>query len=167
MASVKDGLNELDQTHAVFSALTSFWWRLLVFFVCFWIGHYVALNAATGGQFLRAVWQDGPSHAFAESHLNPILAVISWFGVLILGCENPAGALYLFVVGTAFLIVRLSEDYYFHGFAVGLLIQPIHTLLVLGFAGGAPFDLAVTMIVLVTWEVGIGALYWWWWRQMR
>jgi hypothetical protein len=166
---VKDGLNELDQTHAIFSALGSFWWRLLIFFVCFWVGNYVGLNALTGGEFLRDVWQNGPGSAFAQSHLNPLMAALSWFGVLILGCVHPLGALYLFVVGTAFLIVRLSEDRYIHGFAIGLLLQPIHTLLVMGNQGssGGPFDFAVMIVVLVTWELGIGAMYWWCWRQMK
>lgn len=164
---MKDGLNELDPTYAIFSALGSFWWRLLVFFLCFWLGHYVGQNAYTGGPFLRELWQDGPSALFQQDHLNPIWVPLSWFWTLLSGCASPIGILYLFVVATAFLIVRLSEDHFSHGFAIGLLVQPLDTVLMAsprsGFLGG--FDLAVTVIVLVTYEVVIGGLYWWWLRQ--
>lgn len=166
---MKDGLNELDQTHAIFSALGSFWWRLLVFFLCFWIGHYFGLNALTGGEFLRNVWQNGLSALFDDGNLNPIWVPLSWFWTLIAGCSHPVGVLYLFLVGTAFLVVRLSEDHYLQAFVFALLAEPIHTVLVENHSGGgtSPFDLAVLIIVLVTYETVVGGLYWWYWRQLR
>jgi hypothetical protein len=166
---VKDGLNDLDQTHAVFAALGSFWWRLLVFFLCFWLGHYIGLNAYTGGEFLRSVWQNGPSALFQHGDLNPIVVPLSWFWTLLSGCAHPLGMLYLFVLATAFLIVRLSEDHFMHGFLIGLLVQPLHTVFVEWRDSGAlaDFDLVVTVIVLVTYEVVIGGLYWWYLRQLR
>jgi len=66
------------------------------------------MNAATGGDFLRTMWQDGPTVAFNQSHLNPVYVPLTWFGALLLGCENLLGVAYLFLVGAAFLIVRLS-----------------------------------------------------------
>ncbi len=164
---MKDGLNELDQTHAIFSALGSFWWRLLVFFGCFWLGHYVGLNALTGGEFLRNVWQNGLGALFEKGNLDPIWAPLSWFWTLIAGCSHPIGVLYLFLVGTAFLVVRLSEDHYMHAFVFALLAEPLHTIFVEHSGGTGGFDVAVLIIVLVTYEVVIGGLYWWYLRQLR
>jgi hypothetical protein len=165
---VKDGLNELDPTHAIFSALGSFWWRLLVFFICFWLGHYVGLNALTGGEFLRNVWQNGLGALFEKGNLDPIWVPLSWFWTLIAGCSHPIGVLYLFLVGTAFLVVRLSEDHYHYAFFFALLAEPLHTIVVENHSGaGGGFDLAVLIIVLVTYEIVIGGLYWWYLRQLR
>lgn len=163
---MKDGLNELDQTHAIFSALSSFWWRLLVFFLCFWLGHYIGLNSLTGGEFLRNVWKNGLGAMFEGGNLNPVWIPLHWFWTLIAGCSHPIGVLYLFLVATAFLVVRLSEDHYMHGFVFGLLAEPLHTVFVDGRAL-AGFDLTVMVIVLGTYEVVIGGLYWWYLRQLR
>ena len=167
---MKDGLNELDQTHAIFAALGSFWWRLLMFFLCFWVGHYVGLNALSGGEFLRNVWQNGIGALFEKGDLNPILVPLSWFWVLIAGCGHPIGVLYLFLVGTTFLVVRLSEDHYMHAFVFALLAEPLHTVFVEGSqsstaSGG--FDIAILIIVILTYEAVIGGLYWWYLRQLR
>lgn len=166
---MKDGLNELDQTHAIFSALGSFWWRLLVFFLCFWFGHYVGLNALTGGEFLRNVWQNGLGALFEGGSLNPIWVPLSWFWTLLAGCASPLGLLYLFLVATAFLVVRLSEDHYMHGFIFALLAEPLHTIFLHDHPAGTfyGFDLTVLIVVLVTYEVVIGGLYWWYLRQLR
>jgi hypothetical protein len=76
--------------------------------------------------------------------------------------------LYLFVLGAVFLVVRLSEDHYMHAFVFALLVEPLHTILVEDHrGGGGGFDLAVLIIVLVTYEAVIGGLYWWHLRQVR
>ena len=92
---------------------------------------------------------------------------MGWFWTLLSGRAHPLGLLYLFLLATAFLIVRLSEDHFIHGFAIGLLAQPIHTVLVQFSDSGTltGFDFAVTVVVLVTYEVVLGGLYWWYWRQ--
>jgi len=175
---MSDRLHELDQSHAIFSALSSFWWRLPILCGCFWFGHYVGLNATSGGQFLQQLWLDGPAAALGHSSLNPAFVPVSWFGTVLIGCENLWGIAYLFVIATTFLIVRLSEDYYIHGFAIALLGQTAYTVLVKAgildgsifsgsLSGAQIFDLIVAFLALFTWEVVVGALYWRCLRRMR
>jgi len=148
----------------IFAAMGSFWRRLVAFFGCCWVGHYVGVNAGTAGPFFRSIWQLGPRAILDQEQFNPILVPLSWFWTVISGCSYPLGLLQLFILATAFLIVRLSEDRYYHGFGIILLTQPIHSFLVEGGPQNG-VDLSVTLVILVTWETGVGALYWWFCRQ--
>ncbi len=168
-ALMSDRLHELDPTSAIFSALGSFWWRLLAFFACAWLAHYVGTNAYTAGGFFRDVWQNGPGAILDQERLNPILVPLGWLWALLSGCSNPLGLVQLFILATAFLFVRLSEDRFFHGFGIVLLTQPIHSFCVSlqdhGRLDG--LDLGIGLVILLTWETLVGGLYWWCWRQME
>ena len=158
-------LHELDQTHAIFSAMSSFWWRVLLFFGFCMFGHYVGVNCAGAGELIRDVWSNGPTAIFHHDNFNPLFVPLSWLWALLAGCENPAGVLQLFVLGVAFLFIWLSEDRFIHGFAIALLAQPVHTLLVVGTHNGRS-DFIIGVIVLVFYEAFAGFAYWWCLRQM-
>ena len=161
-------MHEMDSTSAIFEALGSFWWRLAAFFFCVWLGHYVGGNAFSAGEFFRDIWQNGPGVILQQEQLNPVLVPLGWLWTLLSGCSHPAGLLQLLVIAVAFLIVRLSEDRFHLAFAILLLIQPIHTFLVLAHDHDiAGFDLGVGVVILTTWEAGIVGLYWWFWQQME
>ena len=163
-----DRLHELDPTSAIFAALGSFWWRLVAFFLCCWLGHYVGINAYTAGEFFRDIWQNGPGAILEQEHLNPILVPLGWFWALLAGCTNPLGLLQFFILAVAFLFVRLSEDRFYHGFGIVLLTQPIHSFF--AFPQGHSLDgldWGFAIVILLTWETAIGGLYWWFCRQME
>jgi hypothetical protein len=164
-----DRLHELDPTSAIFSALGSFWWRLVAFFGSCWVGHYVGINAYTAGDFFRSIWQRGPRAIFDQEGLNPILVPLSWFWALLSGCAHPLGLLQLLIIATAFLIVRLSEDRFYAGFVLVLMAQPIHSFCVSLQDGGQfdGMDWGVALVILFTWEAAIVGLFWWFWRQME
>ena len=163
---MSDGLEEFDQTHAVFAAMSSFWWRVLLFFALCMFGHFVGENCAGAAQLARDVWSSGPGALFANDHLNPFLVPLSWMWTLLAGCEHPAGLLQLVALATAFLFVWLSEDRFIHGFAIVLLTQPLHTLLVTGTHHGRG-DFIIGLIVLAFYEIFTGFAYWWCLRQME
>jgi hypothetical protein len=85
---------------------------------------------------------------------------------LLTGCENPLGLLQLFVLGTAFLFVWLSEDRFIHGFVIALWAQPLHTFLVVGKHNDRG-DFIIGLIVLGLYEAFVGFVYWWCLRQME
>ncbi len=159
-------LHELDQTHAIFAAMSSFWWRVLLFFGFCVFGHYVGANCAGAGKLIRDVWSSGPGAIFSHDDFNPMFAPVSWLWTLLAGCENPVGVLQLFLLGAGFLFVWLSEDRFIHGFAIALLAQPLHTLLVVGRDNGRS-DFIIGLIVLACYEALAGFAYWWSLRQME
>lgn len=161
---MNDGLNELDQTHAVFSAMSSFWWRVLLFFALCMFGHFVGVNCAGAADMARNVWTGGPSALFESDSLNPAFVPVSWMWALLVGCGHPAGLLQLLALAIAFLFVWLSEDRYIHGFAIALMTQPLHSLLVEGHAHSRA-DVIAGLVVLAFFEVGVGAAYWFFLRQ--
>ena len=163
---MSDGMERLDQTHAVFSALSSFWWRVLLFFAFCMFGHYVGVNIASAGRVLRNVWSGGLGYIYSDSDLDPFLVPVSWLWTLLVGCEHPAGLLQLFLLGAAFLFVWLSEDRFVHGFAIALLAQPLHSFLVVG-THESRDDFIIGLIVLVFYESFAGFAYWWCLRQME
>jgi hypothetical protein len=164
-----DRLHELDPTSAIFSALGSFWWRLVAFFLCCWLGHYVGINAYSAGEFFRSILLRGPSAIFNQEGLNPILVPLDWFWALLSGCSHPLGLLQLLIIATAFLIVRLCEARFYAGFALVLLAQPIHSFCVSLQDGGGldAVEWGLALVILFTWEAAVIGLFWWFWRQME
>lgn len=162
---MSDRQHEFDQTRAIFSAMGSFWWRVALFFVLCWIGHYAGANAASAAEFLRGIWSGGPQAIFADSDLNPVLVPLSWIGMLLVGCRNGVGLLQLVALAVASLFVWLSEDRYIHGFAIAALTQPIDSFLVA--APGVSGDFFVGLVILLVWETFIGFTYWWCLQQME
>ena len=162
---MSDRQQDFDQTHAIFAAMGSFWWRMLVFFGLCFLGHYVGTNCASAGEFFRDVMARGPSALFQNSDLNPAWVPISWMGTLLVGCRDGFGLIQLVALAVGLLFVWLSEDRYIHGFAIAALSQPIDTFLVEG--TGSTSDFIIGLVVLGVWEAFVGLAYWWCWRQME
>ncbi len=162
---MNDRQHDFDQTHAIFAAMGSFWWRVLLFFVLCWVGHFVGANCASAGEFFRNVLSNGPKAIFEDSDLNPIWIPLSWFGTLLVGCRDGWGLLQLVALAVAFLFVWLSEDRYIHGLAIAALTQPIDTFLVVGTHSAG--DFVIGLVVLLVWEAFIGFVYWWCLQQME
>ena len=159
-------LHELDQTHAIFAAMSSFWWRILLFFAFCVFGHYVGVNCASAGELIRDVWSSGPSALFSHGDFNPVFAPLHWMWTLLTGCEHPVGVLQLFALGVAILFIWLSEDRFIHGFAIVLITQPLHSFLVTGWDNGRS-DFIIGLIVVGFYEAFAGFAYWWCLRQME
>ncbi len=162
---MSDRQDEFDQTHAIFAAMGSFWWRVALFFVLCCFGHYVGLNCASAGDLSRDVLANGPRAIFDNDDLNPVLVPVTWLGTLLVGCRDGWGLLQLVALAVAVLFVWLSEDRYIHGFAIASLTQPIDSFLVAG--TDSTGDFIIGMIVLVGWEMVIGFSYWWCLQQME
>lgn len=161
---MNDRLHEVDQTRAIFAALGSFWWRMAVFFLLCWLGHFVGQNCASAGEFFENVLSNGPRALFENRDLNPLTVPLSWMWTLLIGCENGYGVLQLAALAVALLFVRLSEDRFIHGFAIASLTQPIDSFLVA--VPHSVGDFTVGLIVLLGWEMFLGFAYWWCLRQM-
>ena len=157
--------HDFDQTHAIFAALGSFWGRILVFFACCFLGHYVGLNSASAAEYFENVWTNGPRAIFDHGDLNPIMVPISWLGTLLVGCRDGWGVIQLFVLGAAVLFVWLSEDRFIHGFAIASLTQPVDSFLVAVPEGGTA--VVVGLVVLVTWEAFVAGVYWLCWKRIE
>ena len=162
---MSDRQHDFDQTHAIFAAMGSFWWRVVLFFVLCWFGHFVGANCASAGEFFRNVWSNGPKAIFADSDLNPIWIPLSWIGTLLVGCRDGFGLLQLVALAVGFLFVWLSDDRYIHGFAIAALTQPIDTFLVTGTHNTG--DFVIGLLVLLVWEAFIGFVWWWCLQQME
>lgn len=159
-------LDDFDSTSAIFGAAGSLFKRLTAFFLCSWLAHYVGNNAASAGGFLRSLWQLGPKAILEQEQFNPLLVPLGWIGALLLGCTNLAGILYLLFVVFAFCTAWLSEDKFPWCVAIILVLQPIESFLAADASSGGIFDLSVGIMIVVTWEIGLGALYWWMRQRM-
>jgi hypothetical protein len=155
-----DRLHDFDSTSAIFAAAGSFFWRNVAFFGSACAGHYVGINAGTAGAFFRGLWQLGIKAILDQEQLNPLVIPMSWVGTLLSGCTNVIGLLYLAAVGIAFVMLWLSEDRAPYAIALMLVAQPVHSLLV-DEGPTNSLDWAVAAIIVVTWEIGVGAVYWW------
>ena len=162
---MSERLNDFDPTHAIFGAMGSFWWRILVFFACCFVGHFVGVNCAGAAEFFNNLWTNGPRAAFDHGGMNPLWVPLTWLGTLLVGCRDGWGLIQLVVLAVAFLFVWLSEDRFIHGFAIAALSQPVDSFLVEGTSNTTA--LVVGLVVLAVWEAFVAGVYWWCLKQME
>lgn len=153
-------LHDFDSTSAIFAAAGSLWKRVMAFFLFSWLAHYVGSNAATAGAFFRSVWQLGPKAILEQELLNPLMVPMGWIGTLLMGCTELIGILYALFILFAFCAAFLSEDKFEWCAALILVLQPIESFIV-AHGSGSLVDFSVGLVIVVTWEIGLGALYWW------
>ena len=162
---MSDRLHDFDLTHAMFAAMGSVWWRILAFFVCCCLGHFVGVNCASAADYFGKVWTNGPQAIFDHSDFELLLVPLAWLGTLIVGCHDGWGVIQLFVLGAALLFVWLSEDRFIHGFGLAALSQPVDSFFV-----AVPNNLTALVVglaVLLFLEAAVAGLYWWCWKQIE
>jgi hypothetical protein len=156
--------DRFDPTQAMFSAMSSFWWRLVSLFGLCLFGHHIGTNCAEAGEYLERLWSEGPRAILDLHNLDPIRVLFSWVGALYEGLHDGWGFLQLVALAIAFLFVWLSdEDRFVHGFAIVSITQPIESFFVDKPSNDIHFLLGLVMLII--WVGSVGFLYRWWLKR--
>ena len=158
-----DGLEKLDQSHAVFSGLTSVWMRGVAFFLIVWFAHFVGGNIYNAPNFIDEVRNSGLDALKDLQPFSLIWLPVEWIGTMLMSFNHVITYLYIGTFVFAFVSTMRREDFPLWAFAAIIVGQPLDTFLIRNFDRKlSGVDLVIALVLLGLYlALALGSCYWW------